>query len=1129
VQPVHPPQMLRARAKRVRGSPPQVVLNRALVTWSSDDDTSPAKKNRLHDRHTRDLEELPSPSWVAHHMQEEDSEDNDDSLARHTIHWTTEEESPAKKRQQEHTPVQNRGHPPVSKPAPPPPRRPRRPLLRSKYAPCISGDDNEEEDDEKYGAEQSIRQSSADVDDRRDPMAVLSCGEIANPPRAVGKKDSDTVSEGCLDDTEEYNSPSSASGPEGDSSPAESDMTQRGVAKGGYVDTQPRKARCKAGKQSMSPGSFTAMSDQRWKVEQHGGDGSPYATIIELGSGASFNVHYNRVPKAKIRLSYDDCANAVKMGNCDCSRGCHKTLTNIEDIRRLRTEVFKNCDNGPAVMNLLVAKLNAHGGAPTILKEKGQYTPVCRKYYAAVHGISENSVKKASRLSKNGARAPSAKYSMGARDKPKYEVSYAFWNLFFEQNCQKPNDEVRLFPVAKPMKDIYTIYFKPWFARLVSRGDRTLEDMPGFGTWKKARWAPEFADVKRRAKHTHARCGECSRLKQMMLNSFQDGAEERNYLQQRRLHDAEVEGWRKLEEVSKAAAVNNPQDNLCIMHDGTSALGLPRLSQRTIKNLDPTRLEVTPWLAMDYSAGLKDYIYSQTEVTAKGANTLISQIHIVIRRAKSDYKHPRHRARKMCMIADSASENKNNILLAYCTDLVDNGWFDEIQLLFGPVGHTHNGVDATHKIHNVNVACYISGDLGQFVQNYVKGFSGLSSTASQTPTASILAETLDWTAYYSPVIRKISGFTNTKKDSIPVRGFKIAKNKNGTTDVKWKVDPAIEKEWRGAGGHPHSPGFFLLKSTPVGLPAFVQRPAVTEAMLAMAKKLRKKNMQAVMASEGLQACVDWNYKAAMTGKIPIHRYLEDATPTPEWGRLAEIGAIEGKRGLLRIIDEYWDSTLPQDRAALWSLPICPNNSHLAATQNIFHFSADQALLKNRPLPRVRYLDEQAHNCEVAHHENNIDGGWRREDGQAENKEREEAPSEAKENKERDEGDAGHVAGVAEKEWFEEDFKGCKPKTYCVGIGRADPGEGPTPYIFVGIITAVAKKARTFQVKRLKCTKDPWTKECLKAEWYSDARAAVMKCEHYAVMAYFTKLTAKGRLPETAKTKVGLRKHGVWST
>jgi hypothetical protein len=158
---------------------------------------------------------------------------------------------------------------------------------------------------------------------------------------------------------------------------------------------------------------------------------------------------------------------------------------------------------------------------------------------------------------------------------------------------------------------------------------------------------------------------------------------------------------RKLEEVIKAQAVNSPADHLVIMHDGTSALVLPCLSRRSIKNLDPFRFEVTPWPAMDYSSGdLKDYIYSTSWNTPKEANTLISQVHLVIRRAKSDYTHPLHRARTLTLMADSASENKNNTLFMYCTDLVNNGSFDEVILLFGPVGHTHNGVDASHKVYN---------------------------------------------------------------------------------------------------------------------------------------------------------------------------------------------------------------------------------------------------------------------------------------------------------------------------------------------------------------------------------------------------------------------------------------------
>ena len=45
--------------------------------------------------------------------------------------------------------------------------------------------------------------------------------------------------------------------------------------------------------------------------------------------------------------------------------------------------------------------------------------------------------------------------------------------------------------------------------------------------------------------------------------------------------------------------------------------------------------------------------------------------------------------------------NKNNEVFAYYSDVVAAGWFDSVELLFGPVGHTHTGMDAVHKFHNV--------------------------------------------------------------------------------------------------------------------------------------------------------------------------------------------------------------------------------------------------------------------------------------------------------------------------------------------------------------------------------------------------------------------------------------------
>ena len=258
---------------------------------------------------------------------------------------------------------------------------------------------------------------------------------------------------------------------------------------------------------------------------------------------------------------------------------------------------------------------------------------------------------------------------------------------------------------------------------------------------------------------------------------------------------------------------------MLLKYDDTPKLGLPHMGHRTGKNLHYYRFDVVPWLVHDVTGRRKEYFYTPYGSQGKGANRLITMLHSVLRRAKEDYGHERHKARKLVLIADSASDNKNNEMFMYCTSLVDNGWFDEIELVFGPVGHTHNGIDATHKIHNVDVGLYFAGDLGHWISNFPKAFH------KDIPDAVIVNEVLDWTAYFKDHFRRLSGFWNKPNDPVPARGIRIARDGTGGTAVTFKLDPALEKRWRGADGFPvgvDSPGFYVRLSHPTGRPTAIQ-------------------------------------------------------------------------------------------------------------------------------------------------------------------------------------------------------------------------------------------------------------------------------------------------------------------
>ena len=934
----------------------------------------------------------------------------------------------------------------------------------------------------------------------------------------------------------------------------------RGVAVEGHVDNKGSLR-----KKRVVVVDFSLLSDKVWHVSRHAdeSDASPYGVMKEWDTDKTFNVHHGRIGKAKLHLSYDHCTNTTSSDACECSKKCHRTFLDPADVQAIRAPVFTKCDSQAAVVKYLTANVTAHNGRfivhnknkkPKKASARGKVSPdaggtqVCRRYYARLHGVAETTLRTAKKLAVSSSKPPE-KRSPPPSERKKYDVAYAFWYIFFEQHCQRPNGDIRLFPVAKSMRDVRSEYFLPWHTRLCTGIEYNKKDLPGFTTWSEARWDDAFRDVKCRAKHTHSRCGVCETLKALLLKSFQDGAMEREYMRKRRLHDTEVTEWRKLESVVKAMAVSSPADHLVIMHDGTSSLGLPRLSHRSIKNLDPLRFEVTPWLAMDYSKGLKDYIYSPSANTPKDANTLISQIHIVIRRAKSDYNHPRHRARTLTLVADSASENKNNTLFAYCNDLVHNGWFDEIILIFGPVGHTHNGVDASHKVHNQNVAGHVSGDLGHFVQNYVKGFSGTNSEGQQRPKAHILERTLDWTKYYAPYLRRVSGFCKSKNDAIAIRGFRIAKNKHGAVDLTWKTDPALEKHWKGASGFDNTDGFYILTGVPEGVPDFVPTKVPTPEYKKKMAGLKSANMKAAMAPQGLTPCVEWNFQASITGKIPIHSELENETPPGEWGPLCEVGAVPGKRGQLRVIRDYWDMSRPHSRRAMWSLPHCPNSSHIAAISNQYHFAGDQDILNARPLPRFRYNDESRNNCEVARHHNNLGPGWRPDvaqhvpeepkdtssDEDLDNPEPEGGPNyddhgwvredAAEDNASEGGAEEGTSKPAAAVMRFEEDFNMCKRTHFCVGL--AETTKGPSPYIFVGKITHVDPVGKTLNIKPLHCTEDTWSKDCLHGGWFIHPQDPTQNQPHYAIMGYAKKLNRNNKLPRALINKVEERTNIVW--
>jgi hypothetical protein len=180
-------------------------------------------------------------------------------------------------------------------------------------------------------------------------------------------------------------------------------------------------------------------------------------------------------------------------------------------------------------------------------------------------------------------------------------------------------------------------------------------------------------------------------------------------------------------------------------------------------------------------------------------------------------------ARHLVLIADSFSENKNNTLFAFASDLVLRRWYDKIDFFYGPVGHTHSGGDVPHRIHNEVCGNFTSPTLVHFIAHYPHSWRQEGSR----PAPCVQDVQYDWDAFYKQNMRKVAGHTNTPSDPVAVRAFRVQRGPDGIVSMLWKTK-AESGEWRGADGQVGTPGFVVLQQRPRGMPTVV--PPIKEVM-----------------------------------------------------------------------------------------------------------------------------------------------------------------------------------------------------------------------------------------------------------------------------------------------------------
>jgi hypothetical protein len=531
---------------------------------------------------------------------------------------------------------------------------------------------------------------------------------------------------------------------------------------------------------------------------------------------------------------------------------------------------------------------------------------ICSEYFQKVFGISRDKLSKVRLLLRGSAHVPAPRVEV-CRPRIAYNQCKTFWRSFFK-NCQRPNDHLRLFPVNMSFPSIYEDFFTPWFEKTYP-----AQTMPCLGYFSSARHDEEFGDVKNRSKHHHCRCPDCANLQARRLTAFKSEHDKDEYRREWQDHQTEKRNWREHEKEFVLRAKVNPKDVNVFWFDDTESTGFPKMTKRTLKNLPTSRFDLIPFLIADLGRGKDYYIYTAKNRFKKGANRLATSLLAAIRATKNSTDDARF-ARKLVLIADNFAENKNNTLLAFCSDLVARGWYDSIKLVYGMPGHTHNGGDQQHQIHNEVLGNFTSLTPVHLLARYPQAWR----QEHTRPEPCILDVQYDWDNYYKPFMDPLGGHTKTPCDPVACRGFKIQRGKGGIIELKWKTK-AESGKWRGADGGEKSAGFALLKGRPRGKPVIIQ-PNKDVMKKKYYKQLFGNKMREVFDSEGSKEAWAWLKKAARHGVMPVHKRLQEPKNLTggNFGALAELKCDDVTATVQMIedcdytVEEFW--ALPTDVA-----------------------------------------------------------------------------------------------------------------------------------------------------------------------------------------------------------------------
>ena len=201
-------------------------------------------------------------------------------------------------------------------------------------------------------------------------------------------------------------------------------------------------------------------------------------------------------------------------------------------------------------------------------------------------------------------------------------------------------------------------------------------------------FSEEISNIKLvRSKGNFVCCKVCTSYQHRILKA--KSQEERQQLKLLRLKHVEKQRLERIYYYThREAAKSSPDHILSIIMDGMdqSKTNIPLYSRRTSDRVIGIRLVGVK------VHGIGDYVYLVDTTVKGGANLMIEILRLTLLDLEKMGKLPSNNP-ILYLQLDNCSENKNRVLFAFLSDLVERKVFDKVYAGFLMVGHTHEDID----------------------------------------------------------------------------------------------------------------------------------------------------------------------------------------------------------------------------------------------------------------------------------------------------------------------------------------------------------------------------------------------------------------------------------------------------